>query len=104
MPCTRRFAGLVGLILLAAAPLSLHAKVRDVKIHGYVTRVVSPTQFEIEDYRVTRDGSFSLDVENGSPDLQFGLEDIRVGVEVEIRGLLDEDSGELKARSINIPM
>jgi Zn-dependent protease with chaperone function len=101
---TRRFAGFAAVILLAAGSLSLHAKGRDVKIHGYVTRVVSPAQFEIEDYRVTRDGSFSLDLENASPDLRFRPEDIRVGVEVEIRGLLDEETGELKARSIKIDM
>lgn len=101
---TRRFAVLVGLMILAAAPLSLHARVRDVKIRGYVTRVVSATQFEIEDYRISSDGAFSLDLENGDPDLKFRPEDIRVGVEVEIKGLLNEETGDLKATSIKVDM
>jgi Zn-dependent protease with chaperone function len=103
MRSTCLVAGLAALFVLAAA-LSLHARVRDVKIHGYVTRVVSPTEFEVEDYRVTRDASFSLDIENGDPDLRFRLEDIRVGVEVEIKGLLDDETGELKARSIKVDL
>ena len=70
MPRTRRLASLIGLLILATGSLAVHARTRDVKIHGCVTRVDSPTQFEIEDYRITRDRSFSLDIENGSPDLR----------------------------------
>jgi hypothetical protein len=77
---------------------------KEVKIRGYVTEFRSPTDFEIEDYRITRDTGFVLDFENASPDVTFQLQDIRVGVELEIKGLLDEQSGELKAKFIKVDM
>ena len=79
-------------------------KLKDTKIRGYVTSVTSPTQFDIEDYRITRDDALSFDFENPSPDISFGLSDIRVGVEVEIRGLLNEQTGELKAQSMRVDL
>jgi hypothetical protein len=68
--------------LLAQVP-----KAKEVKIRGYVTEVTSPTSFEIEDYRITRDEKFVLDFDNAGSDVSFSPEDIRMGVEVEIRGL-----------------
>ena len=79
-------------------------KLKEVKIQGYVTDVKSPTVFEIEDYRITRDQGFVLDFENASPDISFKAEDIRVGVELEIKGSLNESTGELKAKSIKIDL
>jgi Zn-dependent protease with chaperone function len=92
------------LVLLSCLVLSVStvAKTKDVKIRGYVTAVTSPTQFEIEDYRISHDAQFALDFENSSPDIQFKIQDIRVGVELEIRGTLDDESGELKAKSISV--
>ncbi len=78
-------------------------KGKDVTIRGYVTAVNSPTEFEIEDYRITRDQGFVLDFENASPDLQFQVDDIRVGVELEIKGSVDE-AGDLSARSIKVDL
>ncbi len=43
-------------------------KLKDVKIRGYVTSVTSPTEFEIEDYRITKDQAFVLEFENASPE------------------------------------
>src|SRR5262249_38232323 len=60
-------------------------KISEVKIHGYVTAVNSPTSFDIEDYRITRDAAFKLEFENPSPDLSFKIEDVRVGTELEIK-------------------
>lgn len=80
------------------------AKLKNLKIHGYVTAVTSPTEFEIEDYRITRDRSFVLDVENASDDLKFRPEDIRVGVELEIKGQFNEATGDLQAKSITVDM
>jgi len=79
-------------------------RVRNVKVRGYVTAFRSPDDFDIEDYRITRDDAVSLDVENASPELRFQLSDIRVGVELEIRGSLNEDSGQLKAKSIKVDL
>ena len=66
---------------LADAQITAQAqKPKDVKIRGYVTEFRTPTDFDIEDYRVTRDQTFALDFENASPDITFQLQDIRVGV------------------------
>lgn len=44
------------LVILFSAPgMAADKKPREIKIKGYVTNVTSPTQFEIEDYRITRD-------------------------------------------------
>src|SRR5436190_10632073 len=80
------------------------ARLKEVTIRGYVTDVKSPTVFEIEDYRITRDAGFVLDFDNASPDVSFKADDIRVGVELEIRGLLDESTGDLKAKSIKVDL
>jgi hypothetical protein len=69
-----------------------------------VTEFRSPTDFDIEDYRITRDAAFVLDFENADPAVVFQLHDIRVGVELEIKGLLDEQTGDLKATSIKVDM
>jgi peptidase M48-like protein len=80
------------------------AKLREIKIRGYVTEMRSPTDFDIEDYRITRDEAFVLDFENASPDVTFRLQDIRVGVELEIKGFLNEQTGELKAKAIKVDL
>jgi len=80
------------------------AKLKDVKIRGFVTEMRSPTDFDIEDYRITRDEGFVLDFDNASPDVTFQLQDIRVGVELEISGLLNEQTGELKAKAIKVDL
>ena len=77
---------------------------KDIKIRGYVTNVVSPTEFEIEDYKITRERAFVLDFDNADPELKFNLDDIRVGIELEIRGLLNEATGDLTAKSIKVDM
>ena len=76
----------------------------DVKIRGYVTELRSPTDFDIEDYRISRDEAFTLDFENASPEITFELNDIRVGVELEIKGTLNEQTGELKAKAIKVDL
>jgi hypothetical protein len=80
------------------------ASTRSVKIHGYVTQVTSSTRFEIEDYRLTSDQGLVLDLGNAGPDVKFALQDLRVGVELLIAGVLDDASGELRAKSIKIDM
>ena len=96
------FVGLVCTFL--AANVSAQTRVRDVKIRGYVTEFRSPTSFDIEDYRISRDEGFVLDFENASPEITFSLNDIRVGVELEVRGQLNEATGELKAKSIRVDL
>jgi hypothetical protein len=85
-------------------PKQTQAKVKNLKIRGYVTAITSPTEFEIEDYRITRDAGFVLDVQNASDEVRFQLNDLRVGMELEIKGQFDESTGELRARSITVDM
>lgn len=77
---------------------------KKVKIHGYITNVVSPTSFEIDEYKVTRDQSLILDFENPSAEINFKPEDIRVGTEIEVQGLYTEETSELKATKITVDL
>jgi Peptidase family M48 len=81
------------------------ANAKDTTIHGFVTDVKSPTSFEIDDYKITRDNSLIFDIDKGKDDdspATFKPEDIRVGTELEIKGDYDETSKELKAKSIKV--
>src|SRR4029077_18126684 len=91
-------------IIVVAIGSPLLAKVKDVRIRGYVTVVNSATQFEIEDYRITPEEGFVLDFETSSSALRFNLEDRRVRVELEIKGSFNDATGELKAKSIKVDM
>ena len=88
----------------ATDPSLSPGKGKNVRIRGYVTEVISPTEFEIEDYRITRDAGFVLDLQNIDPSVTFNPQDIRVGVEMEIKGVFYEASGELQATSITVDM
>jgi Zn-dependent protease with chaperone function len=80
------------------------AKPKEVKIRGYITQLVSPTSFEIEDYRITSEESLVLEFENQTAGLSFKKEDLRVGTLVEIRGLYDEEKNELKAKKMKVDL
>jgi hypothetical protein len=85
--------------------LSSSALAKDLTIHGFVTAINSRTSFEIDDYKVTRDKTVTIDFEKAQNDTSpttFQPEDIRVGTELEIKGEYDEASGELKAKSIKM--
>ena len=101
----RLFFAILACAVLAVSQISAQApKLKDVKIRGYVTEFRSPTDFDIEDYRISRDETIQLDLQNASDDVVFQLQDIRVGVELEIKGLLNEQTGELKARSVTVDL
>jgi Zn-dependent protease with chaperone function len=84
--------------------VSSNAAPKNIKLHGYVTNVTSPNSFEIEDYKITSDQGLVLDFDNAGPDVKFALQDLRVGVDLQISGTLDDATGELKAKSIKIDM
>ncbi len=96
----RRLTLFIPLLLVLAFPTGAN----EVKIHGYVTNVASPTTFEIEDYRITRDLSLvlELDKEDNNESIPFHPEDIRVGTELEIKGEYNEETEELRAKSIKV--
>lgn len=80
--------------------------IKSVKIHGYVTAVTSPTEFEIEDYRIMRDSTLALEFERTEEEDRSGFhfkpEDIRVGTELEVKGEYNAQTGELKAKSVKV--
>lgn len=84
--------------------LSVPVLAKDVTVHGFVTEVKSPTSFAIDDYEITRDNTLVLDLSDPGVKntLPFRPEDIRVGTELEVRGDYDEQSRELKAKSIKV--
>lgn len=99
----KRLALCVGICLQLAA---LPAAGKERKLRGYVTAVHSPTSFEIDDVRMTRDPATTLEFEkeddsDKSP-VDFQAEDIRVGTELIVTGEFDENTRELRARSIRV--
>ncbi len=80
-------------------------KIKKVKIRGYITKINSPTSFEIDDYRVTRDEALVLDFENvDNGDVKFKPEDIRVGTEIEVQGMFNDETDELTASKVSIDL
>lgn len=94
----------LGFLSSSAVHSASFVKIKEIKIRGYVTAVNSPTSFEIEDYRITKDEKVDLEFENLSKEINFRIEDVRVGTELEIKGDYDEDKGELKAKKIKIDL
>jgi hypothetical protein len=76
---------------------------KSVKIHGYVTEVHSERSFEIDEYKIMRDQSLTLDFEKEEGSVvDEPVSSIRIGTELEIKGDLDMKTGELSARSIKV--
>jgi hypothetical protein len=97
----RQFTLFVSLLLVLASP----STAKHLNVHGFVTAVNSPTNFEIDDYKITHDLSLTPKVKRAKSDptvTTFKPEDIRVGTELEITGDYNETTHELKARSIEV--
>ena len=105
-PLKRLLVLTIGLALLSqmVLPLPLSAKVKEIKVRGYITSLTSPTSFEIEDYRITRDESIQLEFDNQTAGVAFKPEDLRVGTLVELRGQFNDETNELKATKIKIDL
>ena len=74
-----------------------------VKIHGYITGISSPEKFDIDDYRIVRSESLTLDLDKGDyPDATFTPQDLRVGTELEVQGDFNDSTHELTATSIKV--
>lgn len=96
----------IGAIILCQIVLAfpLSPKVKEIKIRGYITSLNSPTSFEIEDYRITRDASLQLELDNQTAGVSFKPEDLRVGTLVEVRGQFNDETNELKLTKIKIDL
>ena len=91
--------------MLCLSLLSTLVYARDISIRGFVTSVNSPTSFQIDDYRIAAEKVVSLefdDRQDNAPTRAFTTKDIRIGTELEITGEYDDNSRELKARSIKV--
>ena len=96
---------LCGLIFLSTTPPALtQNKLKEIKIRGYITEFYSPTSFEVEDYRITRDQSVILEFENQNAEVNFQQADLRIGTLVEIAGLYDEQTSELRATKMKLDL
>jgi Zn-dependent protease with chaperone function len=93
------------LVLFSFSPVAFtQKKLKELKIRGYITEFHSSTSFEIEDYRITRDESLVLEFENQNPEVSFQQSDLRIGTLVEIGGLYNEETNELKATKMKVDL
>lgn len=107
-------AALICLLILGAAVMSpevfltantqAQSKTKEIKVRGYVTKVNSPTSFEIDNYLISRDASLAYELDKQTPEVSFKPEDIRIGTELEVRGDFNEQTNELKAKKIKIDL
>ena len=100
----RYFALPLSVVIFVTATPVAQKKLKEIKLVGYITEFHSPTSFEIEDYRITRDESVILEFENQNPEVNFKQSDLRIGTLVEIRGLFDETTSELKATKMKVDL
>src|SRR5690349_21129352 len=91
------------LVFVTTTPFA-QRKLKEIRIVGYITEFHSSNSFEVEDYRISRDESVILEFENQHADIFFKQSDLRIGTLVEIRGLFDEASNELKATKIKLDL
>jgi Peptidase family M48/Domain of unknown function (DUF5666) len=107
MKLLQKLLGIVlslALLCQIAIPQQFSAKVKEIKIRGYITALTSPASFEVEDYRVTRDETVRIELENPSQAASFKADDLRVGTMIELSGVLNEETNELKARKIKVDL
>src|SRR5687767_8993033 len=98
-PLKRVLVLLLSLVLVCQAgiPRSLSPKAKEIKVRGYITALTLPTSVEVEGYRVTREESVRFECDNQVAGAVFKPEDLRVGTFVELRGMYNEETHELKA-------
>lgn len=83
---------------------TIFAKIKDRKIEGYITNFISPTSFEIEDFKIIRTNSTVLIFENQVNNEKFNPDDLRFGTEVEVQGSFNDETNELTANKIKIDL
>ena len=86
------------LSLLCLVASSCSAK--KISVHGYVTAVHSPRTFEIDSYKVTDETAAYAKAQRWHHPVTVDPALLRIGLEVEVKGEYDRDTGELKAHAI----
>src|SRR5215203_3119778 len=80
------------------------AKVKEEQIKGYITQVHSPTSFEIEDYKMSLDGKYDVELQNiEDKALKFDPKvHIKVGTLVKIKCKVNTETLEAKVVEMQI--
>jgi Zn-dependent protease with chaperone function len=77
------------------------AKVKEVKIRGYITALTSPTSFQIEDYRITRDERVRLELDKPAG-AAADPNDLKIGSLIEVKGSFNDETGDLVASKVKL--
>jgi len=79
-------------------------KIKDVEIRGYITQVNSPSSFEIDDYKITLDGRYDVELQNiEDKAIKFDSRiHIRIGTLVKLKCKLNTETLESKVEEIKI--
>jgi Peptidase family M48 len=80
------------------------SRTQEIKIRGYVTAVTSRKAFDIDAYRVMRDENLTVQFENPGRDVEFNIDDVQVGTELDIKGEFDSETRELWAKNIKVDL
>lgn len=80
------------------------AKIKTIEIRGYVTQVNSPSSFELDEYKVTLDGKYDVELQNiEDKALKFDPSvHIKVGTLVKMKCKVDTDTLEARVEEIKI--
>lgn len=68
-----------------------------VRVRGYVVQILSPTEFTLDDVRITNDRTYRVNVEDV---VDLATDHVRIGADLEIEGRLDSLAGELHALTL----
>lgn len=101
LPTTLLFV--LALSFLTITPSS-SAKEKDFTVRGYITQVLSPTSFEMDDYRMFIDPKAEIDLENiDDKNIKFDPQKhLRVGTLVKIKGKIDTDTQKVTVKELKI--
>jgi hypothetical protein len=93
-----RIAVLVLVVGVAPRAEDQIAGQKPVRLRGYVVEMASPTELLLDDYRLIEDRSYRV-MFDVAPDAT-AQDPIAIGTELEIEGVLDSTSGELRASAV----
>lgn len=89
---------------LPPTTLSSRSKIKTEEIKGYITEINSPTSFEIEDYKMSLDGKYDVELQNvDSKAIKFDPQiHLKVGTLVKIKTKVDTDTLEGRVEEMKI--
>lgn len=91
------------IVFTTATPIS-YAKEKDFTVRGYITQMLSPTAFEIDDYRMYIDPKAQIDLENlDDKNIKFDpAKHLRVGTLVKIKGKIDTETQKVTIKELKL--